>query len=88
MRFGLTGGKIFPIMPDMNSVTDILAIWPSRQALADEIGAPVQNVHKWAQHQSIPAKYDVAIVEAAKARGVALDFEAIARIRAAAMGAA
>lgn len=59
----------------------ILRIWPTLAELASDIGKPYPTVASWKQRGSIPARYDRAIITAAKARGCALTFEDMAIAR-------
>lgn len=53
---------------------DIVNMWPSKRELADDInritGAKLQPVAvtRWCKRNSIPAKYDAAIIQAATER--------------------
>lgn len=67
----------------METAREIIGLWPSPRALAEDIGQGVDGVYKWHQRGRIPAVHDAAIVEAARRRGIALDFERLARARAA-----
>ncbi|WP_420023739.1 carph-isopro domain-containing protein [Cereibacter azotoformans] len=51
-------------------ITQLIAAWPKRQALADEIGVSVDAVHKWARSGRIPSDWQDAVVKAARARGI------------------
>ena len=55
-----------------NSFRDIIGLWPSPDALAAELGAKADTVRKWRQRDSIPAEWWMPLIEAAKARSVAL----------------
>ena len=57
----------------MSTVKAYIDQWPTRADLAAEIGVKVDAVHKWAQNGSIPAKYHLAVLTAASARGFASD---------------
>lgn len=52
----------------------IMSRWPSRQMLAVDLNVPVIVVHRWHQRASIPAKYDVRLLEAASARNIPLNW--------------
>lgn len=68
------------------SVIDLIALWPSQTTLAADLGeADATLVRMWKYRQRIPADYDVRIVDAAKARGLPVSFETLARLRAAAL---
>jgi hypothetical protein len=65
-----------------SGMENILRIWPTMADLAADLGIPYQTVAAWKNRGRIPATYDVQIVDAAKARGVPLTFEALAVARA------
>lgn len=59
------------------TVRDIIDLWPSRAALAEDIHAaddPVtlQTVHKWVQRNSIPSRYHAILLRAAPQRAIDL----------------
>lgn len=62
------------------TVRELVDLWPSRLEVADDIDASVAQVHKWVQHNSIPAKYHWKIVTAAKTRKFALTAEDMLRL--------
>lgn len=62
-------------------IIDILGRWPSRKELAEDIGKGVIVVHRWHQRKSIPAEYDLDLVEAASKRGIGLSLEDLAKAR-------
>lgn len=55
-----------------HSIRDLIAEWPVRRDLADDIGISVDRIHKWVYSESIPARYHKAILEAAQARGICI----------------
>lgn len=64
------------------TVRDIIDLWPSRSALADDIHADddsvtLQAVHKWAQRNSIPSRYHAVLLRAAPRRGVELSADVL-----------
>lgn len=54
-----------------SAIRTLLNEWPTRAALADEIGANVASVHKWAKNNRIPARFQLRVVQAARQRGIA-----------------
>jgi hypothetical protein len=62
-------------MDKISTVFDLIAHWPRRQDLADDIGISLDRVHKWAKAGSIPAWYHAAIIRAARAREIGLTAE-------------
>jgi len=69
-------------MHTQHPITNILARWPSRQALADDTGVALMAVHRWHQRQSIPAKYDAALLDAASRRNIPLNWRELMDARA------
>jgi len=57
-------------MSRKSPITDLIDTWKPRKLLADEIGAKVQTVHKWAAAGRIPAEWQASVVEAAQAKGI------------------
>ncbi|MEB3419932.1 hypothetical protein ACFSDD_11170 [Salipiger marinus] len=60
----------------------ITHIWPTMADLASDLGKPYSTVAAWKQRGSIPAKYDMSLIRAAKARGACLTLEHLAEARA------
>lgn len=56
-------------------------IWPTVRELADDLGLPYTTVHSWSVRGRIPADYDMALIDAAKSRGMALGLESLAIAR-------
>lgn len=52
----------------MLTVADIISSWGTMQSLADDLGEQYVTVANWKWRKSIPSKYWLRIVEAAKAR--------------------
>lgn len=61
----------------------IFDLWPTVADMAREIGENPTTVRSWRLRGSIPAKYDLVIIERAKMRGREITFEQMARARAA-----
>lgn len=57
-------------MENTHPITKLISEWPSRKALADEIGAQEDAVHKWAKSGRVPPKYQRAVCDAALDRGL------------------
>jgi len=53
-------------MAHENPIRDLIDAWPTRKALADEIGANSDAVHKWAASGRIPSDWQAAVVSAAR----------------------
>ena len=77
------GGKVGVMSKHSDTPTacQIIARWPSVAALAEDIGVPRHIVYRWRLRDSIAAEHDVALVAAAKRRGVYLTFEDLAHSR-------
>ncbi len=54
----------------ITSVRDIIAQWPSRQAFAEDVERPLEQIHKWAQHNAIPAWHQASVLAACRKKGV------------------
>jgi hypothetical protein len=59
----------------------IFDIWPTLSDLAADLGRPYPTVAAWKQRGSIPARYDLKLVQAAEKRGRTLSFEDLALAR-------
>ena len=57
-------------MSEQTPIRDLIDAWPTRRALAGEIGANEASVHKWAKADRIPAAWQASVVRAARARGM------------------
>jgi hypothetical protein len=78
----LTCGRFFHYARGMTEkpITDLINEWKPRKSLADEIGASVEQVHKWAKFGRIPAEWHYPVILAARAKGLAwCDAEWMAR---------
>jgi hypothetical protein len=53
--------------------SSIIALWPSTQAFADDIGEAVGTVHVWKSRGRIPPHAVSRIFAAARGRGLPLD---------------
>lgn len=51
-------------------ITGLIDRWPSRKALADEIGATEAQVHKWARFGRIPSEWQYPVMQAARDHGI------------------
>ena len=60
--------------------SDVIDLWPSARALAEDIGEKTASVHKWRQRDSIPAGKWLAVVDAAERRGHDLTLSSLAHI--------
>ena len=66
----------------MQAFQNIIRRWPSRTALAEDMGVALHVVHHWHHRNSIPAKYDGKLLEAASQRGIALGWRELTNARA------
>jgi len=57
-------------MSEKKHITGLIDNWKPRQLLADEIGASIEVVHKWASSNRIPADWQANVVRAAQAKGL------------------
>lgn len=57
---------------------DVVALWPSPDALAAEIGAGTAAVRKWPQRDNIPAEWWLPILKTGKAQKAGLTADALA----------
>ncbi len=71
-------------MSTQSTVRDLIGHWPSRKALAEDINGEAgevivstPQVHKWADNQSIPAKYHHLVVRAGFRRSFPVTAEAL-----------
>lgn len=53
-----------------NPITQLINTWRSRKDLAEEVGATVHVVHKWASNGRIPSGWQEKVVQAARKRGL------------------
>lgn len=84
-------------MDELSTIRDLVNLWPRRADLARDLSdllpdaqdsVSVAQVHKWAQHGAIPARYHHAILQAARKREIALSAEQLVQMHALAKGAA
>lgn len=59
----------------------ILALWPSRSAVADDTGRSLEAVHNWIKRNRIPADAFVPLADAASSRGLKVSLREIAQTR-------
>lgn len=58
-------------MQEQNRIKQLIGRWPSRKAFAEEVGADLAAVHKWAQVGRIPSGRQLHVLRAAQSRGFA-----------------
>lgn len=57
-------------MENISTIRDLIDTWPTRKALAEQIGANPDAVHKWAASGRIPSDWQAAVVIAARDKGL------------------
>lgn len=67
-------------MSNLVSIKQLIDLWPSRKALAEDIDTSKDRVDKWAQSGSIPAKFHAAVLKAAAARSFIITAEDLVRL--------
>ena len=67
-------------MTQIASIKTLVKLWPSRKAMAEDVGATLASVNKWAQSGSIPAWFHGAVLRAAKTRGIEVTAEDLVRL--------
>lgn len=60
---------------------EILAKFRPLAGLARDLGVGYKRVSKWSERESVPAAFDLRLVEIARRRGFELSLEEIARAR-------
>lgn len=63
--------SIIKIAMEETPIRNLIDRWDTRKQLAEEIGANVASVHKWADAGRIPAQWQASVIRAAQARGFA-----------------
>ena len=56
-------------METRNHIAELIKRWPRRQDFAEEVGATLDSVHKWAQSGRVPSDRQMAVRDAAARRG-------------------
>lgn len=64
------------------NISTLIAAWPTRAMLASDLGLSVDRVHKWAQSGTIPARYQLGVLEAATRRAIPLTADELVRLNA------
>ena len=65
---------------------NIMSIWPTTKALADDLGVPYTTAHSWKARGRVPADWDLDLIAAAAKRGKRLTLEQLALARRAQTG--
>jgi len=76
-------------METISSIRDLVNLWPTRSSLVDDLGktspglkVSTPQVHKWAANGSIPAKYHLSVLMAARQREFSITADLIAELHA------
>ena len=67
-------------MSRFSSFRDVVNAWPTRDALAKDVGANLWLVLKWPQRDWIPAEWWLALLKTKTAREVGLTAEDLLRL--------
>lgn len=67
-------------MNSIATIKDLIDLWPARRDLAADIGVSLDRVHKWAQAQSIPARFHRRVLESAAVRGFSVTADDLVRL--------
>lgn len=67
----------------MNTISDIARAFGSQQKMADAVGATRGAVEQWCQRGTIPSKWLMGVVSAAKSNDIDLTIDRLAEIVAA-----
>lgn len=77
-------------MGRVESIRDLVNLWPTRAELASDLksafpqlSVSVTQVHKWAEKQSIPARYHHALLIVGRRRGFNISAELIIKLHSA-----
>lgn len=70
------------VMSIFQNIRSLIDAWPTRRALAEDIGTSADRVHKWAASNAIPASFHAAVIEKGVARGIAVDADLMVRLHA------
>ena len=54
----------------MRTVKDLISLWPTLTALAEDVGEADGTVRQWARRESIPARAWARVCNAAKRRSI------------------
>lgn len=69
-------------MSDLSSFRSVIELWPSREAMASDIGAGASAVSKWWQRDGIPAEWWAAVLATDTASKKLLTAEALTSLAA------
>lgn len=69
-------------MTDLASFRSIIELWPSREAMAVDLGVGAAAVSKWWQRDSIPAEYWSGLLATDRARDAAVSADLLTSLAA------
>lgn len=69
-------------MSDLSSFRTVIELWPSRGAMAADIGAGASTVSKWWQRDSMPAEWWAAVLSTDVAASARLTAEVLTALAA------
>lgn len=69
-------------MNSFSTIKSLIDEWPTRRALAEDVGVSADRVHKWAASNAIPASFHASVIAHGVARGIAIDAETMVRLHA------
>lgn len=64
------------------TVKSLIDEWPTRRALAEDVGVSADRVHKWAASNAIPASFHAIVIKKGVDRGICIDAETMVRLHA------
>lgn len=69
-------------MSDLTTFQSVIELWPSREAMASDLGAGASGVSKWWQRDSIPAEWWASVLVTKVAITAGVTAELLARLAA------
>lgn len=69
-------------MDEISTFGELIALWPSRDDLATDLGVKKDRVHKWVQNNTIPAGFWRDLLAAAARRGIPLSADVMVTLAA------
>jgi DNA-binding transcriptional regulator YiaG len=67
-------------MMQITSIRTLIELWPTRKELAADLGVTTDRVHKWAQGNTIPAKFHLSVIRSANRRNLPVTADLLARL--------
>lgn len=67
-------------MSKPRSFSDIVDLWPTRDALASEVGASHEAVRKWAQRDFIAAEWWPSLLKTSRAKSAGVTADLLVRL--------